>query len=221
MVDDGYQAAAIVALDLMVIDDRFARITRQRITGRYRNPAAEHFADLLAQPANAPEAAGGLRGVGECDPAYEDWASRQAATAAILAWRGRRVPARASIAHDRTCRTWPTIRTRAGGPVDTTWLTTLHIQRTDGMPLAMIVNYQAHPCVYTIMHPFDVSRDVPGEVCDIIEAALPGVTAMYIQGACGDVVSIPTIQRPSACHEPAWAIAAAATQLASRDARLK
>ncbi len=27
--------------------------------------------------------------MGECDPFYEDWASRQAATAAILAWRQR------------------------------------------------------------------------------------------------------------------------------------
>src|SRR5258707_5772565 len=31
-----------------------------------------------------------------------------------------------------------------------------------------------------------VSRDWPGEVVDQIEAALPGATALYLQGTCGD-----------------------------------
>jgi neutral ceramidase len=205
VVDDGHQTIAIIALDLMVVDDRFTRLTRERITA-VTGIAPQNILLTCSHSHNAP-AAGGLRGVGECDPAYEDWASRQAATAAILAWRGR-VPARALIARDDLAGLTYN-RTRAGGPVDTR-LTSVEIQRTDGMPLAMIVNYQAHPCVYTIMHPFDVSRDVPGEVCDIIEAALPGVTAMYIQGACGDVNFDAAYSSLDRCGEPARAIAAAA-----------
>jgi len=32
-----------------------------------------------------------------------------------------------------------------------------------------------------------VSRDVPGEVVDQLQAAIPGVTALYLQGTCGDI----------------------------------
>ena len=205
VVDDGAQRAAIVALDLMVIDDRFTQLTRERIAAATEIPA-QSILLTCSHSHNAP-AAGGLRGVGECDPVYEDWASRQAATAAILAWRNRQ-PARAALAHadlaGLACN-----RTRANGPVDTR-LTTLKITTAAGTPLAFVVNYQAHPCVTTILRPFDVSRDVPGEVCDAIEAALPGVTAMYIQGACGDVNFDPAYSTPERSHEPAQAIAAAA-----------
>ena len=205
VVDDGSHAAAIIALDMMVIDDRFTRATRERVAAATGIPA-ENVLLTCSHSHNAP-AAGGLRGVGECDPAYEDWASRQAATAAILAWRGR-VPARAAIAHDDV----PGLsynRTREGGPVDTR-LTTLSISGEDGTPLALVVNFQAHPCVHTILRPFDVTRDVPGEVCDALEAALPGVTAMYIQGACGDVNFAAEYSTPERCGEPAAVLAAAA-----------
>jgi hypothetical protein len=211
VVDDGRHSAAIVALDLMVIDDRFTRATRERIAEATGIPP--HAILLTCSHSHNAPAAGGLRGVGECDPAYEDWASRQAATAAILAWRSR-VPAWATIAHDDVAGLAYN-RTRAGGPVDTR-LTMLYVTGTNDAPLAFVVNFQAHPCVYTIMHPFDVSRDVPGEVCDRIEAAMPGVTAMYIQGACGDVNFDPAYSTLEHCHEPAQSIAAAAIGCRSR-----
>ena len=205
MVDDGRQAAAIVALDLMVIDDRFTRATRKRISAS--TGIAEQAILLTCSHSHNAPAAGGLRGVGECDPAYEDWASRQAATAAILAWRNR-TPVRAAIAHGDVAGLAYN-RTRAGGPVDTR-LTTLRLDRDDGSPLAIVVNFQAHPCVYTILRPCDVTRDVPGEVCDSLEAALPGATALYIQGACGDVNFDPAFSTAERCHEPAVRLAAAA-----------
>ena len=39
VVDDGQQQAAIVALDLMVIDDRFTQLTRNRISAETGIPA--------------------------------------------------------------------------------------------------------------------------------------------------------------------------------------
>jgi neutral ceramidase len=211
VVDDGRHTAAIIALDLMVIDDRFTGATRKRISAATGIPE-QSILLTCSHSHNAP-AAGGLRGVGECDPAYEDWASRQAATAAILAWRNR-APARAAIAHGDLAGLAYN-RTRAGGPVDTR-LTTLRLDRDDGSPLAMVVNFQAHPCVYSILRPFDVTRDVPGEVCDLLEAALPGATALYIQGACGDVNFDPAFSTAELCHEPASRIAAAALDCQSR-----
>ncbi len=205
VIDDGERKAAIVTLDLMVIDDRFTQITRQRIAEETGIPPTSILL-TCSHSHNAP-AAGGLRGVGACDPAYEDWASRQAATAAILAAQSC-LPVRASIGHEElTGLTYN--RTRDAGPVDTR-LTVLSLTQADGTPLAIMVNFQAHPCVHTILRPFDVTRDVPGEVCDVLEAALPGVTAFYIQGACGDVNFHAEYSAPARCHEPARKVAAAA-----------
>jgi neutral ceramidase len=73
--------------------------------------------------------------------------------------------------------------------------------------LAFVVNFQAHPTIHTVLRPRDVTRDVPGGVCDIIEAALPGVTALYLQGACGDVNFLRSYTTPERCHEPARLVA--------------
>ncbi|MGH7128389.1 MAG: hypothetical protein ACREIV_07455, partial [Planctomycetaceae bacterium] len=138
------------------------------------------------------------------DGFYEQWAARQAATAVRLAWRSRG-EARLSTASGRLAgHTFN--RTREGGPIDPV-LTTLRVDRPDGSPLAMVVNFQAHPTVHTPLRPFDVTRDVPGGACDLLEAALPGATAMYLQGACGDVNFLRHYSTPQRCHEPARLVA--------------
>lgn len=182
VVDDGHHQAVLVCLDLMVIDAAFTKRTRDRIWQETGLPP-ESILLTCSHSHNAP-AAGGLLGVGECDPFYEDWASRQAATAAILAWRNR-VPVRLSTSRGELVG-HSFNRTRTGGVVDPT-VTTLKVETREGCPLAFVVNFGAHPTLTTDWRPFDVSRDLPGEVCDLIEQALPGVTAMYVQGACGDV----------------------------------
>lgn len=180
--DDGERQAVLVALDLMVIDAKFATRTRERI--REATGLDGSCVMLSCSHTHNAPAAGGLLGVGECDPAYEDWASRQAATAAILAWENRQ-PATVKAGHvDVPGLSYN--RTRENGLTDDR-LTVLGVDRADGSPLAVVVNFGAHPCVSTLLRPFDVSRDVPGLICDGLEKALPGATALYVQGACGDV----------------------------------
>jgi hypothetical protein len=60
------------------------------------------------------------------------------------------------------------------------------------------------------MRPWDVTRDVPGEVCDGLEAAFPGATAMYVQGACGDVNFHREYMTPERSDEPASELVAQA-----------
>jgi neutral ceramidase len=196
--DDEERHAVLLALDLMVIDESFTRKTRdkfQEATGLQ----PEAILLTCSHSHNAP-AAGGLLGVGECDPLYEDWASRQAATAAILAWQ-QREPVSLRCGHsDLTGLTFN--RTRLNGQVDPR-VTALRVDRRGGSPLAVVVNFGAHPTVMTELRPSGVSRDVPGEVCDGLEAALPGATALYIQGACGDVNFLREFSAPERCHEPA------------------
>jgi hypothetical protein len=207
VIDDGQQRVVLITLDLMVIDAAFTQLTRQRIHELTGIPF-EAIQLTCSHSHNAP-AAGGLLGVGECDPVYEDWASRQAATAAMVAWNGR-VPAHLSTARgELTGHSFN--RTRPAGVVDTT-VTTLKVESVEGRPLAFVVNFGAHPTLSTDLHPFDVSRDVPGEVCDLIEQAVPGVIAMYVQGACGDVNFLREYIDEERRHEPARLLASVALE---------
>ena len=59
-----------------------------------------------------------------------------------------------------------------------------------------------NPVVYD-WRPFDFIRDVPGEVCDSTETALPGAVVLYLQGSCGDVNFLRDYSSAGRCHEPA------------------
>ena len=207
VVDDGQRQAILLTLDLMVIDAAFTRLTRERISHETGIPP-EAILLTCSHSHNAP-AAGGLLGVGECDPVYEDWASRQAATTAILAWKCRQ-PAILSTSHGELVG-HSFNRTRPGGLIDSS-VTTLKVSTQEGTPIAFVVNFGAHPTVTTDWRPFDVSRDLPGEVCDLIEQSLPGVIAMYVQGACGDVNFLREYIDEERHHEPARLIASIALE---------
>jgi len=203
-VTDDQRQAILIALDLMVIDEPFARRTRQRITAATGIPAASILL-TCSHSHNAP-AAGGLLGVGECDPLYEDWASHQAATAAILAVNAMQ-PAILTTA-TTTVSDLSFNRTRPDGVIDAN-LTVARIDRIDHSPLAVIANFGAHPTVMTEMQPWAVSRDVPGQVCDLLERRYEGAVAMYVQGACGDVNFARDFSSHQRCHEPAQRLASA------------
>ncbi len=55
-----------------------------------------------------------------------------------------------------------------------------------------------------------VSRDVPGEVVDQLEAAVPGLTALYLQGTSGDVNFRREYRSTDRRFEPARALTGAA-----------
>jgi hypothetical protein len=155
---------------------------------------------VCATHTHSAPASGGLLGVGEVDQEYEIWAAEQTARAAITAWN-ERMPATFCVGSSteatfrvgsfdsmRSTTEWTTTfnRTRPDGPVDAT-ITTLRVNREDGSALAAVVGFQAHPTVWTVLRPYSVSRDMPGALCDAIEQGIPGCTALYLQGACGDV----------------------------------
>ena len=205
VVDVGQATIALLSLDLMVISDAFTADVRSRIQAATGIPP-QHVLVCCTHTHNAP-ASGGLLGVGEVDPFYETWAARQAATAAIQAWRSRQ-PASFSVAQTDVADVTFN-RTREDGPIDPT-LTLLQVDREDGSPLAVVVGFQAHPTVTTVLRPRSISRDVPGEVCDGLEQSLPGCMALYVQGACGDVNFHRSYGTESACGEPARRLVEAA-----------
>ncbi|HVU89558.1 MAG TPA: neutral/alkaline non-lysosomal ceramidase N-terminal domain-containing protein [Pirellulales bacterium] len=77
-------------------------------------------------------------------------------------------------------------RNRRGGTVTDNDLTVTRIDTADGKPLAVLINYTAHP---TFMNEQDMlfSGDWPGHLQRTVESLVgEGVTAMYYNGAEGD-----------------------------------
>ena len=207
VLDDGTRSAALVAVDLMYADADFVQMVR-REAARHTGLRPEAICVGCSHSHNTPTV-GAIRGAGEVDPDYRDWAARESATAVILAWTQRQ-PATLRVGKAEVTG-WTFNRTRDGGSVDTR----LSVWRADdarGGPLAAAVNFQAHPTVMMGLGAADLSRDCPGQVTDLLEAALPGLTALYFQGSCGDVNFERRWNEPALCHEPGRAVAAKALE---------
>jgi len=70
-------------------------------------------------------------------------------------------------------------------PVDPT-VGVIRIDKNDGTPLAVLVNYACHPVIFGPDNR-DYSADYPGEMRRTVEAAHPGSTCFFLQGGCGDI----------------------------------
>ena len=206
--DDATGLIAVVSLDLMVIDTAFTRRVRERVADSI-GIRPDNILLTCSHSHNAP-AAGGLLGVGECDEEYEIRAAEQTATA-IEAAHGAMQPVR--FRHAACPVPGLTFnRTRPNGLTDCS-LTVSLLEDEHSKPLAVLINYAGHPTLGTELNPYSVSRDLPGVICDLVEQALPGVTAMYLQGACGDTNFRREFQKADRIREPADMIARTAVEL--------
>jgi hypothetical protein len=211
VLDDGKSAVAVVAVDLMYADADFTQAIRSQVA-RHTSIRPEGVCAGCSHSHNTPTAAL-IRGAGEVDADYVAWAARQAATAVILAWQQRQPGTLRAGKAEVTG--WTYNRTRENGPVDTR----LSVWRADdagGHPLAAVVNFQAHPTVMMALGATDLSRDAPGEITDILESAIPGLTALYLQGSCGDVNFNTRWLDPALCREPPRAVAGLALEAYAR-----
>lgn len=173
---------AVVAVDLMYNDAAFTQKVREQAAANTKL-RPEAICVNFSHTHNAPTA-GLIIGAGERDDAYLDWAASTAASAIVEAWRTRRS---ATLLVGRSELNGMTFnRTREGGPVDTR-VSVLRADDAEGRPLAVAINFHSHCTAHMEVDLQAVSRDWPGEVVDQIEAALPGATALYLQGTCGDV----------------------------------
>ena len=74
----------------------------------------------------------------------------------------------------------------ATAPVDPT-VSVLRIDKTDGRPMAVLVNYSCHPVVFGPDN-LQYSADYPGMMTRVVEGALGGNSmAFFLQGAPGDI----------------------------------
>jgi len=182
VVGDETNAVAVVAVDLMYNDEKFTRNLRQKVAGA-TGVRPEAICVNFSHSHNAPTA-GLIIGAGERDWGYLDWATEQAAQAVIEAWRKRQLAKLKYGTGELLGMTFN--RTRDDGPVDTQ-VGVLVAETPEGRPLAIALNFHSHCTAHMEVALKAISRDWPGEVVDQLEGAMPEVTAMYLQGTCGDV----------------------------------
>ena len=207
------KSVALVAVDLMYADATFARSIREAVAAE-ADIAPEAICVNCSHTHNGPTAAF-VRGVGELDADYVRFAAKMAAEALVEAWRKRQPVTVAVGAAAVSGYTFN--RTRENGPMDTR-MAVLRVDTAAGRPLAIAVNYHSHLTAHQNFDLHAVSRDWSGEMIDQIEAGLPGIMAMYLQGTCGDVMTLPEFSSTPRRFEPASAFAKAALEI-WRDAR--
>ena len=182
IADEAGRSVAVAALDILYIESRYVEAIREGVekrTGLNR----EAICINASHSHNAPTMAF-FDGAGEINEEYAASVVEATVQAIEEAW-SKRVPATIRVGN---CPL-PNLtynRTRKNGPVDDR-VSVLRIDALDGSPLAAVVNFHAHPTVFWQVDSRAVSRDVPGQVVDLIEKELPGAIGMYVQGSLGDV----------------------------------
>lgn len=199
------KSVAIVAMDLMYNDAAFTASIRQQATAQ-TGLASESICVNCSHTHNAPTA-GFIRGAGEQNPEYLEFAAKQAADAIVEAWNNRK-PARISMGESEI-NGLTFNRAREGGAVDTR-LSVLKIESPKEEPIGAVINFHSHCTAHMEANLRAISRDWPGEVVDRFGKAFGGATVLYVQGTAGDVNTLRKFNGTELRFEPAKQITAAA-----------
>ena len=180
--DEAGNGIALLALDLMYNDAGFTRAIREQVAAR--TPLQPSAVVVNCSHSHSAPTAGLILGGGERNGDYLSTVVQAAAAAVENAWRTRQSASLRVGSGELAGMTFN--RTRENGPVDPR-VSVLRADTGTGRPLAVAVNFHSHCIAHLETDLTAVSRDWPGEVVDQMEAALPGATALYLQGTCGDV----------------------------------
>lgn len=214
--DDQGSSAALLAVDMMYNDAGFTRRIRE-LAAKQTDLLPHAICVNCSHSHNAPTA-GFIRGCGERNADYLGQAAKEAAAAIIEAWRTRQ-SAELSVGHGEF-KGMTFNRARENGPTDTR-LSVLRADAASGQPLAVAVNFHSHCIAHMETDLHAVSRDWPGEVVDQIESALPGATALYLQGVCGDVNFCREYNGTERRFEPARAVSKIALEALQSTRRIE
>lgn len=178
--DDGQQRAALISCDVLAFDRHFVAATRSAIERRTGFPGANVL--IACTHTHAGPATIFLRDCGEVDRAWMEELRRRLVAVLAAALEGLQ-PAR--VGFGRGYLADHSQNRRQPGDVMDPEVGVLRVDRTDGRPLAIALNFACHP---TTLGPDNLlySADYPGYTARQIEAAT-GATALFLTGAIGDV----------------------------------
>ncbi|MCC6166888.1 MAG: neutral/alkaline non-lysosomal ceramidase N-terminal domain-containing protein [Caldilineaceae bacterium] len=180
VLDDGRRQIALVSCDLLSVDREFVDDTRRRITLATGLPGLQVM--LATTHTHAGPATFFLQGCGDPDPAYvEDLQTRIVA----LVRQAQSALQPATLAVGEGSSVTGVHNRRTPGDVMDPAVEVLRVDRVDGTPLAVVVNYACHPTALSADNT-RVSADYPGYVCAQVEAAT-GAVCLFLTGAIGDV----------------------------------
>ena len=187
-VSDGDDLVLIISADLLIIPPGFHEEVVRQLNAALAAPLGPE--DLLLAATHTHSGPGGyLPGplgqmtAGAYRPALRARlvaACAEAGAAAVGALRP------ATFAAARVAR--PDLlenRVDPAGPVDPE-LTALAFTGADGRPIAMLLNYAAHPTLLSSKNRL-FSADFPGAACRLLEQRQPGLVALFTNGAAGDL----------------------------------
>ena len=178
----GEETVVLVNCDLIGLSPETVAATRALIQER-TGIAGERVVLTYTHTHSGPSPAF-LRAWGEVEPSYLAVLPRYLAGAVQMAAATEAAPVTPRFGRV-PLPGFAVNRCEAGGPVDED-LSLLRLDREDGRPLALLSLFAAH-CVVHRHTNTGISRDYPGAAAGVIEAAYPGSTFFFLQGACGDI----------------------------------
>ena len=197
---DGQTKVAIVALDLIFLQAAYVQRVCAEIERRTRLPAGNVLL-CCSHTHYGPETAGY-----EGDPATSDQAAYMAdlrfqIAGAVQEANANLKPARALLGRgsseigvnrrERRPDGAIILGQNPTGFIDRE-LIVLRLERPSGEPLAVLANFPCHGVSQSHLGRL-ISADFPGPMREVVEAAT-GATALYLQGACGNINPIRMIE---------------------------
>jgi len=178
--DDGRQRAALISCDVLAFDRHFVTAVRAAIERQTGFPGANLL--IACTHTHAGPATIFLRDCGEVDRAWMEELRRRL-VAVLAAAQEDLQPAR--VGFGRGYLADRSQNRRQPGDVMDPEVGVLRVDRADGRPLAIALNFACHP---TTLGPDNLlySADYPGYTARQIEAAT-GATSLFLTGAIGDV----------------------------------
>lgn len=178
--DDGQHRAAFISCDVLAFDRHFVAATRAAIERQTGFPGANVL--IACTHTHSGPATIFLRDCGEVDRMWMKELRRRL-VAVFAAALDNRQPAR--VGFGRGHLAGRSQNRRQPGDVMDPEVGVLRVDRADGRPLAVALNFTCHP---TILGPDNLlySADYPGYTTRQIEAAT-GAPVLFLTGAIGDV----------------------------------